>query len=510
VDPVSCGTITGYAWNKDQPSTFLDVIVYDGNTALLPAIKANQMRTSLDPSGGGVRNTGTGSDAHGFVFPVPDSLKDGRPHSISVRFAASASTTLPLGTQVILNNSGQTLTCAPPSFQGALTAATCSGIGGWAKDASPVQPQSPLKVDLYDDKQFLSTAIANLLRPAIGPTVPGGKPLPADYSAFNYSLPSSLRDGQAHTIRANFSGTMTPLSASPMQFTAPVPGISGQPASLVACAATAAVFSVTASGSDLNYQWNKDGKPIAGATASTLTIGSVSAASAGTYTATVSNACGIAVSSKPADLAISSETAITVTRSPQNATVNAGQPVTFSVSASGSNLHYQWRGPDGGNIPGATGPIFTIPAVSAANQGSYYVLVFNGCSSTPSKSATLTVNGTAAAVNDARFVSQKNVTMTMKVGESPTVTITMKNAGTKTWNPGDGYRLVFTRPTDAATWGTGHVDLSATVLPGAEVPFTVPVKAPLAPGVYHFEWRMMQNMVGFGDFTPDLAISVIQ
>jgi hypothetical protein len=52
-------------------------------------------------------------------------------------------------------------------------------------------------------------------------------------------------------------------------------------------------FSVTASGNaPLSYQWSRDGSPIAGATAATLSLPAVQSADFGTYSVLISNAVG--------------------------------------------------------------------------------------------------------------------------------------------------------------------------------------------------------------------------
>jgi hypothetical protein len=69
--------------------------------------------------------------------------------------------------------------------------------------------------------------------------------------------------------------------------------ISLQPSSSTVTAGQTATFSVTATGTaPLSYQWRKDGAAISGATSSTLTLASVSAANAGTYTVVVTNSAG--------------------------------------------------------------------------------------------------------------------------------------------------------------------------------------------------------------------------
>lgn len=66
---------------------------------------------------------------------------------------------------------------------------------------------------------------------------------------------------------------------------------------------------------------------------------------------------------------------------------------TFSVSAAGTGLKYQWQR-DGVDISGATQPTFTTPPVFGADDGAeYQVVVSNGAGSVASQPAALTVTG---------------------------------------------------------------------------------------------------------------------
>jgi len=76
---------------------------------------------------------------------------------------------------------------------------------------------------------------------------------------------------------------------------------------------------------------------------------------------------------------------------PASQTVAAGQPVTFSVTATGTApLSYQWQR-NTVSIGGATGASYTIPSVQASDAGSYRVIVSNSAGSVTSAAATLTV-----------------------------------------------------------------------------------------------------------------------
>jgi glucose/arabinose dehydrogenase len=76
---------------------------------------------------------------------------------------------------------------------------------------------------------------------------------------------------------------------------------------------------------------------------------------------------------------------------PQNQTVSAGQTATFSVTASGPSLQYQWQ-QNGVDIAGANSPTLTRSNVSLSESGTKFrVRVSNSFGSTLSNEATLTV-----------------------------------------------------------------------------------------------------------------------
>jgi len=85
-------------------------------------------------------------------------------------------------------------------------------------------------------------------------------------------------------------------------------------------------------------------------------------------------------------------TAPVITTQPASVTVTAGDPVTFSVVATGTPpLTYQWR-LNGLTISGATASSFSLNRAATGNAGTYSVIVTNIVGSTTSANATLTVN----------------------------------------------------------------------------------------------------------------------
>ncbi len=87
----------------------------------------------------------------------------------------------------------------------------------------------------------------------------------------------------------------------------PAPVITAQPSSLTVLEGSSATFSVTATGTGLNYQWRFNGSSISGATAGSYTIASVQSSDAGTYDVVVSNDGG-SVTSSGAVLTVSTVT----------------------------------------------------------------------------------------------------------------------------------------------------------------------------------------------------------
>ncbi len=200
--------------------------------------------------------------------------------------------------------------------------------------------------------------------------------------------------GSYRVIVSNSAGSVTSAAASLTVNPAVVaPTITTQPVSQTVDAGANVTFTVGAAGTaPLNYQWQKDGANISGATSSALTLASVTSSSAGSYRAIVSNSAGSATSAA-ASLTVNSQVvAPTITTQPVSQTVRAGSAVTFSVVATGTApLSYQWQ-KNGVNISGANGPSLRLSSVSRYDAGTYRVRVRNSAGSVTSAGATLIVS----------------------------------------------------------------------------------------------------------------------
>ncbi|PIE91544.1 MAG: hypothetical protein CR997_00500 [Acidobacteria bacterium] len=166
------------------------------------------------------------------------------------------------------------------------------------------------------------------------------------------------------------------------------PSITTQPDSQAVCTGENATFSVTAEGSDLNYQWRKDSVNLNGQNAATLSLNQVDSSDAGHYDCVVENPCGT-LTSDSAVLTVSEP--VSLTTQPASRVVCPGSNVTFLVAAEGSGtLTYQWYY-NGEGISGANSPSYGIDNAQSADAGSYACVVSNTCGSVTSSTAQLSV-----------------------------------------------------------------------------------------------------------------------
>jgi membrane carboxypeptidase/penicillin-binding protein PbpC len=313
--------------------------------------------------------------------------------------------------------------------------------------------------------------------------------------------------GAYHVVVTDECGASVTSRSVKLSLT-PAPVFITQPADAEVCVGYQAVFTASANGDVARYEWYKDGVLLGGGTVLHVVT---APSSEGLYHAVAIDKCGRRVESRKARLSLGGP--VTITQQPVSVAARAGQSVTFSVAATGGNLKFKWR-KNGANILGAASESssFTIPSVSAADAGSYSVVVYNACGpAKESAAATLTVPN-AAPTNDSRFIIQ-NAPVTMAAGGRYNVSVTFRNTGASTWTAANGYKLVSQAPLNNTTWGLNEVPFPssvASVAPGADVTFSFTVTAPATSGRYRFDWRMTQGTVGFGGFTPGLEISVTQ
>ena len=186
----------------------------------------------------------------------------------------------------------------------------------------------------------------------------------------------------------------------------PPPAISAQPADQSVTAGAAATFSVAASGDISGYRWQSSAdagaswSDVAGAVASSYTISATTLADDGLRLRVLVSGAGISVTSSAARLTVAapvpSGVAPQIVTQPADVTVMAGTGATFSVTASGTDLTYQWHARSEGwfAIDGATSATLNtanFPSLSLDSGNRIRVVVSNSYGSVTSNEATVTV-----------------------------------------------------------------------------------------------------------------------
>ena len=186
-DAAGCNTISGWAWDSNNPNGAVSVDIYDGTT-LIGTVPANMYREDL--------LNALGSPSHGFSFLTPAALKNGAVHTIDVKFS---------GTNTPLSNTSRTIHCGgSANLQGRHDGQGCNAIEGWAWDSN--DPNGTVNVDIFDGTTLIGTVAATLYRQDLADAL--GSP----YHGFIFHTPASLKDGQPHTVTVKFGGTNTNLT----------------------------------------------------------------------------------------------------------------------------------------------------------------------------------------------------------------------------------------------------------------------------------------------------------
>lgn len=280
-----------------------------------------------------------------------------------------------------------------------------------------------------------------------------------------------------YTYQCIVSGTCSPAVTSNIASLTvnPATTVTGNPTPVTMCAPANTTFGVTATGTGaLTYQWQvstnggatfnnlTNAGVYSNVTTATMTItGGTVALNGNLYQCVVTSpTCGSATSAS-AMLTVNAATAITVQPTP--ATICAGNNTSFTVTAAGSGLTYQWQINTGsGFLPlqdtgiysGSLTNSLTLTNVSAALSGYTYNCIVSGTCAP----LTITSNNVALTVNTAPFITSDptnvfacvgtNITFaTTAVGTALTYQWQLSTNGGVTWNNlanGAGYANVTT------------------------------------------------------------------
>ncbi len=234
------------------------------------------------------------------------------------------------------------------------------------------------------------------------------------------------------------------------------PAITSQPANTSTCIGTNATFSITVSGTNTyNWQVSTDGGTTwnnvsPAVTTTTLTLTAITLGmNNNQYRCVVTGGCPAAdLNSSAATLTVTTG-AIAITTNPTNTSACEAGNASFSVTATGSSLTYNWQvSTDGGTTwnnvsPSVTTSTLTLTGVTAGMNNNQYRCTVNGTGAcTPaginSNPAALTVNNTVAITTQPADVSActgNNATFTVAAsGAGPAYNWQVSTDGGNTWN----------------------------------------------------------------------------
>jgi len=242
----------------------------------------------------------------------------------------------------------------------------------------------------------------------------------ATTATYSFTATTAQNSYQYRCIVGNCDPSTVTSNAATLTVNA-LPAVTAQPANSTICAGSNTSFTITATGTGITYQWQvstnggssfsnlANGAPYSGVTTNTLVI---TAATAGLntyqYRCVVTGTCTPPATSNAGVLTVNAAPA--VTGQPVNASICAGNNTSFTVTASGGSLTYQWQlSTDGGTsfnnltntapYSGVTTATLNVGAATAGmNNYQYRCVVTGSCApAATSAAATLTV-GSALSI----------------------------------------------------------------------------------------------------------------
>jgi sugar lactone lactonase YvrE len=401
--------VLGHADGPGASATFGNPIgiAVDSAGNVYVADEGNNTIREITPAGVVSTIAGTGQTPHivGHADGVGASASFNQPEGVAVDSA---------GNLYVADSGNSTIRKITPSGSGASktwTVSTLAGTAGVIGSAdltgSAAQFYYPLGVavdsagyvyvaDTYNEtiRKITPAGVVSTLAGTVGTigSQDGTGPSAQFYQPYGVAVDSTgnlyVADTYNSDIRLGTSATANAPTIAP----------SGEPQSQTVPTGAGVTFTVTASpAASVSYQWKLNNVAITGATSSSYFISSAPITDNGNvYTVVVSDSAG-SITSSSATLTVINVTQPTVSN-PSNQTVNAGSTATFTTTATGGDLTYQWY-LNGVSIPGTNNPTLTLANVGTSQTGYYVVQVSNPAGSAFSTGALLTVNYSARLDN---------------------------------------------------------------------------------------------------------------
>ncbi len=234
--------------------------------------------------------------------------------------------------------------------------------------------------------------------------------------------------------------------------------VTGDPADTSVAPGQPALFSIATTGTSPDYQWQRfdtDWTDIDSASGAALAIPSAAFADSGVqFRCIVQNSCGLDTSLAAILHVVCA--AIAVQTQPDSLTVEEGQEATFGISATGTDIAYQWQrssdGVDWSAMAGQTAETMSILATLADNGAWFRCIVTDACQArVASDSVRLTVTESITPLPDI----------------SLTVTALSPTEVELNWSRADSVRIWY---------GTGQIDTGAD-LTSSQLQRTMPSHA---------------------------------
>jgi 6-phosphogluconolactonase (cycloisomerase 2 family) len=318
----------------------------------------------------------------------------------------------------------------------------------------------------------------------------------------------------------------------------PAAAITAQPSDQSVVAGATATFTVVASNAT-GYQWEKNSgagfSAVAGATGASHTTAATVVGDHGTQYRVLVSGVSSSLTSSAATLSVTAApVAPAIAVHPASQTVTAGQDASFSVTASGTALAYQWqRSTDSGvsfaALSGETNATLTRQTVALADNGHLFrVVVSNALGTLTSNAATLGVNPApaipafTAQPQSQSVIAPATATFTVSVTGTPAPTLQWQvnsgagfadiqnatgtsytTAATSAADHGKQYRVMATNPSASITSNAATLSVAvpaapsftlqpahATVSVGQNITFTAAVTGTPTPAL---QWQFSQD-----------------
>ncbi|MEZ5018221.1 MAG: hypothetical protein R2800_14275 [Flavipsychrobacter sp.] len=287
--------------------------------------------------------------------------------------------------------------------------------------------------------------------------------------------------------RCVINGTCTPNTTSNAATLTinTLPAITAQPVNSTICEGSNTSFSVTATGTGLTYQWQvstnagatwtnlANGGIYSNATTATLNLtAATTAVNNNQYRCVVGGTCPPSVTSNAATLTINTLPAITA--QPVNSTICEGTNTSFSVTATGTSITYQWQVStnggatwtnlaNGGIYSNATTATLNLTAASVAVNNNQYRCVVSG-TCTPAA----TSNAATLTINTAPVVTVQPVNSTICPGANTSFSVTATGTAlTYQWQVSTNGGATFTNLTNTGIYSnvtTATLNLTAATV----------------------------------------------